>query len=299
MIDLHTHTKYSDGTDTVIEILTKASQLNLEVLSITDHNTCEAYKEMESLDINKLYGGKIICGSEFTAFFEDRFIEVLGYGFNIEKVNDFFNKYYSPDKLNKVVDILYNRLLNKIDEIGLTFHKENIKQDFFRDFFERSFYDELIKYEENKTILKEDVWVSFSNFFRKGLANKESKLFINEIEFKPNIKEVIDIIHSSGGIAFLAHPYQYKFSDIEDFLERIFNQNELDGVECFYTLFSKEQTDYLKEFANKRHILISGGSDYHGKNKQGHELGLGRGNLNIDKNITSNWNIKLYKESNE
>lgn len=272
MIDLHTHTKYSDGTDTVVEILNKASKLNLEVLSITDHNTCAAYKEIDSL--GKIYGGKIINGCEFTTSFDDRFIEILGYGFNIEKVNEFLNKYYSEDKLSKTVDILYNRLIDKIKILGLIFNIENIKKDTSKEFFERNFYSELIKYEENKSILKEDVWQSFSHFFRKGLTNKNSKLYINHAEFKPSIKEVIDIIHSSGGIAFLAHPYQYKFSDIEDFLDRIFDQNELDGIECFYTLFSEEQTNYLKDFANKRNILISGGSDYHGTNKQGHEMTL-------------------------
>ena len=43
MIDLHMHTTYSDGTDTVKELLEKAEFLGLEVISITDHNTCKAY----------------------------------------------------------------------------------------------------------------------------------------------------------------------------------------------------------------------------------------------------------------
>ena len=46
MIDLHMHTKYSDGTDTLKEILQNANKINLDIISITDHNSCNAYKEM-------------------------------------------------------------------------------------------------------------------------------------------------------------------------------------------------------------------------------------------------------------
>ena len=50
MIDLHTHTTYSDGTDDVITLLKNAEKSNLEVLSITDHVTCEAYKELKHIE---------------------------------------------------------------------------------------------------------------------------------------------------------------------------------------------------------------------------------------------------------
>ncbi len=66
--------------------------------------------------------------------------------------------------------------------------------------------------------------------------------------------------------------------------------------ECFYTTFSKEQEDYILNIAKQRNLLISGGSDYHGLNKKQHELAVGRGDLNISKEIISNWNINFYRE---
>lgn len=296
MIDLHMHTKYSDGTDSVKKILNNTNKAKLETISITDHNTCNAYQEMEEFNISEFYNGNIIVGCEFTTSFDNRLIEVLGYGFDYIKVNEYLNNYYTKELINERTSILYNRLLDKINKLGLVFNLGNIrKKKFDNEFFERGIYEELVMHDENKEYLQEDIWNSFSDFFRKGLTNPNSKLFLNHAEFKPSLKEIINLVHEAGGIIFLAHPYQYKFSDTEEFLNKIYDENSFDGVECFYTTFTKEQSDYLLDFANQRNLLISGGSDYHGLNKQKHDLGIGRGNLNIGKNIISNWNIEYFK----
>ncbi len=296
MIDLHMHTIFSDGTDSVEEILKKAKKANLEIISITDHNTCKAYEEMKSFNVSDFYNGNIIVGCEFTTSYDNRLIEVLGYGFDYKKVNEYLDVFYDKDLVSKRTNILYNRLIDKLDKLGLVFNLSNLREKKFNnEFFERRIYDELIKYPKNKKLLQEDVWNSFSDFFRKGLTNPKSKLFINHVEFKPSLNEIINLIHKAGGIVFLAHPYQYKFNDTEEFLDKIYNENSFDGIECFYTTFTKEQINYLIEFAYKRDLLISGGSDYHGLNKQQHDLGIGRGNLDIIKNIVSNWNIMYFK----
>lgn len=296
MIDLHMHTKYSDGTDTVEEILNNVNKANLEIISITDHNTCEAYNEMKSLNIDKLYKGNIIVGCEFTTSFNNRLIEVLGYGFDYEKVQEYLDKYYKKELIEERTTILYNRLIKKIKDLGLTFHQDEVREKKFdSEFFERGIYDELIKHPENKEKIKEDIMSSFSDFFRKGLTNPNSTIFINHAEFKPPLNDIINLVHNCGGIIFLAHPYQYKFTDTEAFLDKIYSENSFDGIECFYTTFSNKQSDYLVEFAKERNLMISGGSDYHGTNKKLHDLGIGHGNLNISKDIISNWNIKYYK----
>ena len=259
MIDLHMHTTYSDGTDTVKELLEKAESLGLEVISITDHNNCNAYFEMERFNVKEIYKGDVLVGCEFTTSFDNRLIEVLGYGFDYKNVNKYLEEFYSDELVNKRTNILYNRLLDKIKELNLEFHLERVRdKKFANEFFERGIYEELVKYENNKEKLKEDIWASFSNFYRKGLTNPKSKLFINHAEFKPSIKEIVKLIHENSGIAFLAHPYQYKFTDTENFLDKLYNEVALDGVECFYTTFSEEQTNYLLDFAKERNLLISG-----------------------------------------
>ena len=296
MIDLHMHTKYSDGTDSVKEILEKVNKINLEIISITDHNTCDAYEEMEKFDVSKYYNGNIVVGCEFTTSFDNRLIEVLGYGFDYKKVNEYLKKYYTPELVNKRTKILYSRLLEKLNKIGLKFVLEDVNDKKFEsEFFEFEVYMELIKYPENFEILKEDIWKTFSDFFRKGLTNKNSKLYINHVEFRPKLNEIITLVHNAGGIVVLAHPYQYKYNDTDEFLNKLYDENNLDGIESFYTNFSNDESQHLVEFARKRNLLISGGSDYHGLNKSNHDLGIGRGNLNIDKAVINNWNINCYK----
>lgn len=55
MIDLHIHTTYSDGTDSVKEVLTKAEKLGLKAIAITDHENCDAYKEMNDFDTTEYF----------------------------------------------------------------------------------------------------------------------------------------------------------------------------------------------------------------------------------------------------
>ena len=292
MIDLHTHTNNSDGTKTPLELLKEANDKNLEVLSITDHNTCKSYEDLENINISEVYKGKIIVGCEFTSTFDERLIEILGYGFNYKDVQEYLNQRYDEKIGTKNVQILFNRLKDLFDKYNIKYNPDNLhypKKD--NDFFEKSFYDEFMKYPQNKEII---IFNSFSDFFRKGLTNPKSKMYIRAVEFKPSVKEIIDVIHKSGGKAFLAHPFQYKFNNTEEFLNKLYDKNAFDGIECFYTTFSKEQSDYLVEFAKKRKLLISGGSDYHGTNKVNHELGIGNNNLNIDKKIIENWEINYF-----
>ena len=95
MIDLHIHTTHSDGTDTIKQVLIKANELDLEVISFTDHNTCIVYEELEKINISKLYKGKIIVGCEFTTSFNNKIIEILGYGFNYKEISKFLNQFYN------------------------------------------------------------------------------------------------------------------------------------------------------------------------------------------------------------
>ena len=295
MIDLHMHTTYSDGTDTVKELLEKAEDIGLEVISITDHNTCKAYFEMEKFNVKEIYKGDIIVGCEFTTSFDNRLIEVLGYGFDYKSVNKYLEEFYTDEKINNRTKILYNKLLDKIEELNLEFNipKKPMPES---KYYERAIYDELKKYPSNKEKIKEDVWDDFSDFLRKGLNNKNSILYINKLEFHLPIKEIVNLIHENSGIAFLAHPYQYKFTDTEKFLDKLYNEVNLDGIECFYTTFSEEQTNYLLDFERKRNLLISGGSDYHGTRKENYNLGVGRGNLKISKDIINNYKIGKYHQ---
>ena len=96
MIDLHLHTNYSDGTDSVEELLENAERQQLELISITEHETVAAYVELQNSEIREKFKGEIITGVELKAIYNNHNIEVLGYGVDIIKL-----KIYKCDNLPK------------------------------------------------------------------------------------------------------------------------------------------------------------------------------------------------------
>ena len=100
------------------------------------------------------------------------------------------------------------------------------------------------------------------------------------------------MIHDAEGIAFLAHPFAYSPNIANDLTNLIKNYN-FDGIECYYTTFTEEQTNYLLKLCEDRNMFSSGGSDFHGTRKTNHNLGTGNNNLNIPEELVEPW-IKNY-----
>ena len=286
MIDLHIHTTYSDGDKSVEEILKMCENKKLEYISITDHNTVKQYED-KALNDNKIFSGKIIKGVELNAVFQRKNIEILAYNITPNIIGDWCEKYYSERKLREQQEICYKRLLDICDKQGLKYDESKIAKPKATGYIEISIYEELMRHEENYKILGEFT-ESLGVFFRKGLANPESIYFMNRIEFRPKYKEVIDIIHKAGGKAFLAHPFEYKFQNTIEFIDDLRKEKELDGIECFHPSANQEQRNILACYAKKNNLYIGGGSDYHGSPKPDIEIGVGRGDLNISKEIL-NW----------
>ncbi len=102
------------------------------------------------------------------------------------------------------------------------------------------------------------------------------------------LKEELGV--EAGGKAFLAHPFEYKFEDTIGFIDDLRKEAELDGIECFHPSSADDnKKDILVNYARKNNLYISGGSDYHGSPKPDIEVGVGRGNLNISKEIIEEW----------
>lgn len=283
MIDLHIHSIYSDGSKTIEEILKICEEKKIEYISITDHNTVKQYYD-EALQNKNIFSGKVIKGVELNAVFQDKNIEILGYNITPDIIKKWCKNYYSEEKLKKQQEICYKRLLNICDKQNLIYDKTKIERTKETGYIEISIYNELMRHKENYKILGEFT-ESLSVFFRKGLANPKSKYFVNRIEFRPKYEEVIDIIHKSGGKAFLAHPFEYKFKNTISFIDELRKEKELDGIECFHPSANQEQRNILVQYAKSHNLYISGGSDYHGDSKPDIKIGIGRGNLEVSKEI--------------
>lgn len=291
MIDLHIHTIASDGTCNVKEILEKAEELNLDYISITDHDTCRGYDELKSIDIKKYYSGKIIKGVELKGIYGKRTIDILGYDIDIQKMSRWLNDYYSENTREKIqtkyLKILYDRVI-KNDVKLIPF--DEIKWNPENDWANVVIYDEITKFEENKKILPSEIFEDYEIFRQKYCYNENSIFYIDKSNDFPKAREVINIIHECGGKAFLAHPFIYKWiEDKEKFILEMLNEYGIDGVECYYSKFSEEQIKLAEKLAIENNKYRSGGSDFHGLNSPGIELGIGRGNLRVETSIIKEW----------
>ena len=288
MIDLHMHTVYSDGDKTVAEILKLCEDKKLEYISITDHDSCKQYED-EAIKNNTIFTRKIIKGTELQAIFENKKFEILAYNIDTNIMSKWLEKYYSEEKLIEKQKIGYEKLLNVFDKQGIIYEKEKIeKPKKSTEFIEKFVYEEAMRHPENYKKLGDGI-KNYDVFYRKCITNVESPFFVEPIG-RPRYEEVIDIIHNAGGKAFLAHPIEYEFENILGFIDELKSKAKLDGIECFHpSSVDDNKKDILVEYARKNNLYISGGSDYHGKPKPDIEIGIGRGNLNISKDLIEEW----------
>lgn len=289
MIDLHCHSTFSDGEFNPKDLLKKAEALGLNYFSITDHNNCFAY---ENLNTNE-FKGKLIRGVEIVTSFDKHIIEILGYGMNIKEIND----WNSIEKKKEPIyaKMIYDRLMAILKKYKIYYNEIEdpsiiIRENWTTGKVKQFFYNEILKYEKNKLKIGEEVLSSYSNFNKKGLNNPNSIIFINEYSRFPSINEVIDLIHRNGGLCFLAHLYQYNVNNHIEFLDKIRDSANLDGVEVYHSSFSRDQIEEITKYADENNLYKSGGSDYHGKLKPGISLGA---DLQISEEILNPWIYKV------
>ena len=288
MVDLHIHSIFSDGTNHPIEILKKANELNLSCISITDHDSCDAYNELKKIKISDFYNGRFISGCEIKCIYNGISIELLAYGCDIEQLS----KYFIPEHKIKIQEKYILKLKKVCRDMGMTID-DNIFVKNGNEFACPIFYRAIKKYECNRKYLPEVVWKSSSSkFLRKCWSNPESPFYVDESEDYPHVKELISIIHNCKGKAFLAHLYEYSIPNQLNFLNDLVSYG-IDGMECYHSSFSDENTKYLLDFCKNKNILISGGSDFHGDHRPTIKMGTGRNNLFIPKDIIQNWNINF------
>ena len=294
MIDIHTHTTYSDGTLTPGELLEEAQKKKLTIISITDHNTIGAYEELKNPNIRGKFKGMIIPGIEITTTYHGETIEVLGYNFNLDMMSELLKESVLTFEEKQIQE--YNLIKKQYQKIGVIFDEENIKFNQKKESCRVSFWKEIKRHPENNCLfLEEKSKEEASSFTRNEIYNPKSLLYVDESSLFPSLEKAIAMIHESGGLAFLAHTFAYSPNIANSILD-ILGNYKLDGLECFYTTFTKEQSNYLGSLCKEKGLYMSGGSDFHGTRKINHNLGTGRGNLQMEEKIIESWAKQYTKQ---
>ena len=274
MIDLHIHTCHSDGKYSAKEILEMAEKLNLKTISFCDHNVLGAYEELSKINVDKYFSGRIIPGIEFDIAYQGKLFHILGYNFDIDKLNK--SKYIDRSTDEDLIRIemgLLEYLKSVCKKLGIKL-SENLKINSPNDAANDMIKEDMMKHEENNKILDEILGKDRKiSFWRGHITNPDSPFFIDFTKGVPSPEEIAKEIHEVSGIVVLPHVFEYKTCDNKQFLNDMYNLGILDGIECIHTKHSEEQIEYLKDFCIKNNLIMTGGSDFHREEKQ--KLGYG------------------------
>lgn len=271
-IDLHIHTKCSDGTDDWKTILQKAEEAGIDCLSITDHNNVDVYFQMK--DAKKYFSGKIIKGIEPECYYRGRCIELLGYDINVDKMKELLRGVYitgeERDKLQ--MDRLYESCVKS----GMKF-SPNIRETWDKKvhYYPGShLHEDMKKYPENRKLITDDEsWNNSIQFYRNYGGNKLSSFYVDETDCYPSAEKIYKIIRQAGGKVFIPHVFLYGDESLP-IMEGLMRDFKIDGIECFYTLYTPQQTQFLLDLCKQKNLLVSAGSDYHGASRPHIKLGM-------------------------
>ncbi len=270
-IDLHTHSTKSDGSYTPSELIMHANNLGLYAIALTDHDNIDGLKE--AYDTAKNLDVKFIPGIELSCDFES---ELHIVGLNIDYTNK--NLISACEKFK---DDRHKRNIStiiKLNDIGLDITLEEAKKYCPGDALGRAHIAKVLVEKGYASDVKD----AFRKYLGKGKAGYSN-------EYRISYDKAISLIKESGGVAILAHCH-YINMDEKEFINfaKTLKEAGLDGLEGYYTEYTEEQSKFFIDVANKLHLKISGGSDFHGGMKPLVSLGTGFGNLRIEKELLEN-----------
>ena len=278
MIDLHSHTNKSDGTLSPSELVDLAAEKGITILAVTDHDTVEGIeeainraKEIDEDPSSVRRAPKVIPGIEFSTDWNGRDVHVVGLGI------DHHNKEF-VDSLQNFLDSREGRnrkMAEKLKEVGIGISYDGLRKMFPGCVLTRAHF---AKY------LYEYGYVRSTHDAFERYLGPDSPCYVPREKITP--VQAVKMTLSAGGIPVLAHPLIYRFGD-EKLRELIAEMKSvgLKGIEAMYSTHSEEDEEYVKKLASETGLAISGGSDFHGSNKPGIELGAGSGNLNIPEQV--------------
>jgi predicted metal-dependent phosphoesterase TrpH len=262
VVDLHTHSTASDGTDSPSELVRKAIDLGLSAIALTDHDTIGGLREAKSAA--ELLGLELVPGIELSIEDgETKRFHLLSYFIDIENPG-----------LAKVLENVRRwrtdrnaLILERAHRAGIDLTLDDVKNEagpgaivLGRPHFAAA-------------LVKKGIATSIADAFDRFLASGRP---LNEPKPSLSPNEAAKLLHGAGGITMLAHPGLITWADktgLAKYIGELKVADAIDGIECYYFRYSKEQTQFFVGLAKEFDLLISGGSDYHGDNKPDVPLG--------------------------
>ena len=282
-IDLHIHTTCSDGSLTPSQVVQYAKEKDLKAIAITDHDTIdgneEALKEGKRQDI------EVIPGVEISVEYSPGSMHMLGYFITTDDTT-------LKEKLTLLQGSRADRnpkIVEKLNELGLALTYDEVVQESGGGQVGRPHIAQVLL---KKGYVK-NIQEAFDTYLGKGAPAYNDK-------FRLGAEEAITTIIDAGGIPVLAHPFTLfcKGSEELEALVKKLVSKGLQGIEIYYSEHNQRQISQYRKLAEQHNLAITGGSDFHGKNMKGIDLGTGRGNLRVPYRLLENLRSLLMKRRN-
>lgn len=252
IIDLHTHSTYSDGTDTPSELINKALAAGISIIGLTDHDSISGWQEATKALRS---GISLVPGAEISCQTSDGIsVHILGLLFDannselmntLEKIRE--NRHGRMKKIiariNEAgIDITMNDVLAQLSD-GATLGRPHLAD----------------------ALVKKGVVASRDEAFAQMLHNN-SKYYVSH--YSPTPEAAIALIKSAGGVSVIAHPmasHRGRTISLETFGSLI--ESGLDGIEVDHRDHSPDEKMQLITLAKESNLVMTGASDYHGNGK--------------------------------
>lgn len=267
LIDLHLHSTSSDGSYSPSELVDLADSIGLKVIALTDHDTVSGIPEFMQ------YGEKFpelitVPGVEVSVDFGGKELHIVG----------LFIDHTCKELTDLLCEIRKNRnarneqMVKKLQEMGYDITLSEVLETAGGESVGRPIFAKIL-IEKGYFSEPQDV---FDKCLKRGAPAYCSRVL-------PSPKDAIAKIHDAGGLAIWAHPLHRSQTD-RSYLRKTLHeliQHQIDGIEAFYTSFTSSQTKAVEEVAYEFSIAVSGGTDFHGTNQTGIDMGSGRGDLAV------------------
>ncbi len=252
MIDLHTHTNCSDGTDSPRELVNKAIVQGLDVLGISDHDTTSGWKEATESLRGSL---KLALGAEISCLTDDG-VSVHMLGLLFDPLHEEMQQVLEETRDGRLPRM--RKMIEKMRAVGMDISMEDVELAMPKGatMGRPHLADALVA----KKIVKsrDEAFVD--------LLHNESRFYVSHAA--PTPVEAIKLIRRAGGVAVIAHPFASHRGQVlkpEDFSELV--TAGLNGVEVDHRDQNPDERGMLRDIAQQLDLVITGSSDYHGTGK--------------------------------
>jgi predicted metal-dependent phosphoesterase TrpH len=253
------HSTFSDGTLTPAQLVERAKQNNIEIIAITDHDNVDGLKEGRK-EAEKA-GITFIDGIEVSADFQNKDIHILGYFLNLED-----EKFL--DWLRELQEKRHNRtleMLKKLSRLGIEISLAEVEGEVLGNVIGRPHIA--------KMIIKKGFAATMDEVFDRYLGDGKPA-YVPKTGV--DMVEVVKKLKANGAVVILAHPHLISHSDdtVVNIIDMLI-KNGLDGLELYYPNIDTRKKNKLLKIARKRGLILTGGSDFHGMNRAGIDIGIG------------------------